>query len=115
MPKKFEQDLLTRVSRKFRQRSVCLLSAKAAQAFENWRQSQPCSGKGCFHVHLKRELAERLVANGEARWLGEGMNVVAARGIPREPDKRFQQAHAMWIIGFEDKHQECQAGLVSPR
>lgn len=95
-------------------RRVCILHVDGAAAFEDLQIDQSCSGPDCRHFHLDRTEVERLVAGGEMRWLS-GANAAAFKGIPRMPSMQFQQAYAMWRIAFEDKHQECQGGLVNPR
>ena len=67
------------------------------------------------YIHMKRSAAEALIANGEAQWIGASENVVSMRPPMREPNREFRQACAIWDIAKEEKHQQCQGGLVNPR
>jgi hypothetical protein len=87
------------------------LSPKKSIAMVHWGISSPCSQ----HSHVQREFAEKMVGGGMATWLGGSQNVVVLMPISKEPEKKFRQAYAMWLIGSREKHQHCQAGLVSPR
>lgn len=62
-----------------RRRRICLLSARDAELLEMFGVAQPCSGQGCRHSHHTREEMERMVAQGDVRWVGRTENVVAWR------------------------------------
>jgi hypothetical protein len=53
---------------------ICLLSARAAEALENWGITHPCRHGG--HPHFSRSRVQAMVDNGDLRWLSGG-NVAA--------------------------------------
>lgn len=62
-----------------RRRRICVLSHFAGKQLENWYVSQPCHGPKCHHSHHTREEVEKMVRDGELRWVGQGENVAAWR------------------------------------
>lgn len=54
---------------------VCILNEAEAEKLELHGQSFPCNNAERPHTHYSREAVERLVAQDEARWVGNGQNV----------------------------------------
>lgn len=54
---------------------VCLLSAKAAKAFEHWGITHPCRAGG--HPHFSRMQIEEMIETGEVRYIDSVENVAA--------------------------------------
>ena len=55
---------------------VCVLNEHEAERLEHYHESFPCTDAGRPHTHYSRAAAEELVRKDEARWVGEGMNVL---------------------------------------
>ena len=88
------QSLKARVSLgAVKRRTVCVLSALAADQLESWGINQPCHGPTCTHAHHTRARIRMFIESGELRWVGNGENVAAWtadltwKGVPSGPER----------------------------
>ena len=56
-------------------KNVCILNEAEAEKLELHGQNFPCNNANRPHTHYTREAVEKLVASGEARWVGNGQNI----------------------------------------
>ena len=57
-------------------KSVCVLNEAEAEQLEIYGRTFPCNHATRRHTHYSRAKAEQLVNAGEARWVGNGVNVL---------------------------------------